>query len=97
MMLAAIMLAATALAPASDGRELFTARCGGCHLEGGFGTGAIARSHPGEPSLLAQRRPPADLVRAVVRNGYRSMPPIRRAELDDAALGSIAGYLAGGQ
>ena len=91
-----LLILAAATAPLSpDGHTLFINRCGGCHLEGGFGTVAIARSHPNEPALLAERHPPADLVRAVVRNGYRSMPPIRRAELDDAMLGRIASYLAG--
>jgi cytochrome c5 len=74
-----LMLAAAAAQVPPDGHALFNERCGGCHLQGGFGTMAIARSHSGEPALLAERHPAADLVRAVVRNGFRSMPPIRRA------------------
>jgi mono/diheme cytochrome c family protein len=79
----------------ADGRALFVQRCGGCHLQGGFGTVTIARRSPGEPSLLVERHPPADLVRTVVRNGFRSMPPIRRAEVDDAQLAKISAYLGG--
>jgi hypothetical protein len=55
----------------------------------------IARRDPGAPDLLAERHPPADLVRTVVRNGFRSMPPIRKSEVDDAQLGRISAYLGG--
>lgn len=90
-----LLFLAAAAAPLPDGEALFVRRCGGCHLEGGFGSNAIARWHPGEPALLTARHPPAAQVTAVVRNGYRSMPPIRRAELDDAVLARIATYLSG--
>jgi mono/diheme cytochrome c family protein len=96
LLAAAVLATATPPAPPPmSGQALFVQRCGGCHLKGGFGTAAIARSDPGKPDLLAERHPPADLVRTVVRNGYRSMPPIRKTELDDAQLGRISAYLEG--
>ena len=82
-------------AEADDGgHDLFVERCGGCHLEGGFGTRVLARRVPEGEALLEKRAnlPPV-LVEAAVRNGVGSMPQIRAAELTDEQLERIAAYL----
>tara|TARA_A100001391_G_scaffold130111_6_gene89449 strand:- start:3097 stop:3432 length:336 start_codon:yes stop_codon:yes gene_type:complete len=76
------------------GQELFVERCGGCHLEGGFGTRVLARRVPeGQAELEKRELLPAALVTLVVRRGLGSMPQIREAELSDADLAAIAAYL----
>ena len=85
---------APAPAPAPSGQQLFTEKCGGCHLEGGFGTRVLARRVPaGEAKLEDRTVLPAALTIAVVRNGVGSMPQIREAELGNADLAAIAAYL----
>ncbi|MEO6152544.1 MAG: cytochrome c [Croceibacterium sp.] len=77
-----------------SGQQNFLARCGGCHLEGGFGTRVLSRRVPADRAMLERRGGlPAGRTRAAVRNGIGSMPQIRAAELDDATLSSIAAYL----
>ena len=84
-------------AEASDtnsGRALFLERCGGCHLEGGFGTRVLSRRVPeGQAELQKREMLPAALTKLVVRRGIGSMPQIRAAELSDADLQAIADYL----
>ena len=85
-------------APAGQqgGRELFLARCGGCHLENGFGTRVLARRVPPGQALLERREGlDGELVKLVVRRGLGSMPQIRRTELSDGDLALIARYLEG--
>jgi mono/diheme cytochrome c family protein len=80
------------------GRELFLARCGGCHLDNGFGTRVLARRVPPGQALLERREPlDGELVKLVVRRGLGSMPQIRRTELSDEDLAWIARYLEGEQ
>jgi hypothetical protein len=65
-----------------------------CHLEGGTGTFMLGRRLGPANALLADRTTldPA-YVKNVVRNGIVSMPRITRAEVSDAELQAIAGYL----
>ena len=80
------------------GRELFVAQCGGCHLEGGFGTRVLARRVPVGQAMLERREElPRELVRLAVRHGVGVMPQIRRTELSDRDLDRIARYLEGGE
>jgi mono/diheme cytochrome c family protein len=103
--LGAIVLAGAALSAeaqtASDparGHALYVERCGGCHLEGGFGTRVLERRVPeGEAALEERGDLQPAFVMAVVRNGLGSMPQIREAELDDADLAAIAAYLGEGR
>lgn len=79
---------------ADPGQALFRNRCGGCHLAGGFGTRDLARRVDPKVAELEKRKDlKAVYVRAIVRNGLSSMPPIRKAELGDGDLAKIAAYL----
>ena len=79
------------------GEQLFIDRCGGCHLEGGFGTRVLQRRVPkGQAELEKRDVLPAAFTKAVVRRGIGSMPQIRAAELSDGDLQAIAGYLENG-
>lgn len=85
-------------APAPSGKDLYRANCGGCHLEGGFGTRVLSRRVPeGQAPLEARKGLARRYVQTVVRNGLGSMPQIRRTELGDADLAAIAVYLETGQ
>lgn len=80
----------------SHAEILFEARCGGCHLENGFGTRMLAARAPEGRAMLENRTDlKAEYVQYIVRHGIGSMPTIRAAELADADLAVIAGYLAG--
>lgn len=78
-----------------DGKTLFRAKCGMCHLQGGTGTFMLGR-RLGQPNALLESRTNLDaaLVKTVARNGIVSMPRFNRAELSDAELEAIAQYLA---
>lgn len=85
-------------AAASPGQTAFRARCGGCHLDRGFGTRVLSRRVDPKVAQLEQRDDlTRDYVRTVVRNGLNAMPPLRKAELGDAELNAIAAYLAKGK
>ncbi|MEJ1966641.1 MAG: cytochrome c [Gammaproteobacteria bacterium] len=88
---------ASAQAPASSvqtGLDLFQARCGMCHLEGGTGTFMLRRRLGVSGALLAERTNlDAAYVKHVVRNGIVSMPRITRAEVSDTELQAIVDYL----
>lgn len=76
------------------GKQLFHARCGGCHLAGGGGTKMLAKRLGEEKSLLEERTDLLPLyIRTVVRYGVGSMPWFTRVELPDAELDAIADYL----
>ena len=76
------------------GQQAFREHCGGCHLEDGWASRVLARRVPaGEAALEKRTTLPAAYVEMVVRRGIGSMPQLRRAELDDATLKSIAAYL----
>jgi mono/diheme cytochrome c family protein len=76
------------------GKQLFRARCGGCHLAGGGGTLMLAKRLGKEKALLEERTDLLPLyIRTVVRHGVGSMPWFTRVELPDADLDAIADYL----
>jgi cytochrome c5 len=77
-----------------EGKTLFQARCGMCHLQGGTGTFMLGRRLGLANALLAERTNlDATYVKHAVRNGIVSMPRITRAEVSDAELQAIVDYL----
>ncbi|AMO71236.1 c-type cytochrome [Sphingorhabdus sp. M41] len=88
------------LTAGKSGADLFSNRCGSCHLAGGMGTNllTVQRMKAGEPpetGLLTNRTDlTADYIKAVVRDGKMAMPRISRVEATDAELDAIAKYLA---
>ncbi len=82
-----------------DGEELFSNRCGACHLAGGMGTNLLTKQRvvagePPENGLLANRKDlTVSYVKGVVRNGKMAMPRLTRVDVTDAELDSIARYL----
>jgi mono/diheme cytochrome c family protein len=60
------------------------------------GTHALQLKYRGEkPGLLEQRTDlPAALIKAFVRAGVASMPPLRQTEVTDADIEAIAAYIA---
>ncbi|GHC95777.1 c-type cytochrome [Novosphingobium pokkalii] len=86
-------------APGGDGKVLFEAHCGYCHLAGGMGSNLITKQqvmmgHAPDQGLLANRSDlTADYVKAVVRNGKGAMPIQTRVDITDAELDAVARYL----
>jgi mono/diheme cytochrome c family protein len=83
-----------------SGADLFSNRCGSCHLAGGMGTNIltmqrIAAGEPPETGLLTNRSDlTADYIKIVARDGKMAMPRISRVEATDAELDAIAKFLA---
>lgn len=95
----AVLPAGDRLAGDQDGADLYSNRCGACHLIGGMATNLLTKQRtmmgePAENGLLTNR---ADLTRTyvshVVRHGKMAMPPLTRVEVTDAELDAIARYL----
>ncbi|MDB5682657.1 MAG: cytochrome c family protein [Sphingomonas bacterium] len=81
--------------PRSAGEAVFLDKCRYCHVEMGPGTLTLAKRLGPENGLLAARPDlDAGYVKAVVRNGLNTMPPINRVEVSDAELDTIATWLA---
>ena len=81
--------------PKSAGEATFLAKCRYCHVEMGPGTLTLAKRLGPDNGLLARRTDlTADYVKAVVRGGLNTMPPINRVEVSDAELDTIANWLA---
>ena len=80
--------------PPASGHDLFLAKCGKCHLEGGTGTFMLGRRLGKDRALLENRTDlnPAYIHRAV-RHGVNSMPWFTPVELPDADLAAISAYL----
>jgi mono/diheme cytochrome c family protein len=77
-----------------QGKKLFLARCGYCHLAGGTGTIMLARRLGKDRALLDSRTDlTAEYIRKITRVGINGMPPHNRIELPDSELDSIAAYL----
>jgi cytochrome c5 len=82
-----------------DGEDLFSNRCGACHLAGGMGTNLLtkqrmAMGEPPEQGLLANRTDlTAEYVALVARQGKNAMPPQTRVDITDAELAAVAAYL----
>ena len=76
------------------GKQAYDHICIYCHAPGVWGTNRLARRMDKEHAVLENR---TDLtaagIRAVVRMGIGSMPPLRRTELSDADVDAIAAYL----
>jgi len=87
--------AAATLSPQEQhGKQRYESICIYCHGPGVWGTNRLARRLDKEHAQLSAR---TDLtaagIRAVVRNGLGSMPPLRRTEISDSDLEAIAAYL----
>lgn len=87
--------AADQLTPAqAKGKQAYDHICIYCHSPGVWGTNRLARRMDKEHAVLENR---TDLtaagIRAVIRTGIGSMPPLRRTELSDADVDAIAAYL----
>jgi mono/diheme cytochrome c family protein len=77
-----------------EGKKLFHARCGYCHLAGGTGTLMLGRRLGKDRALLESRTDfTAEYIRKITRVGINSMPPHTRIELPDSELDLIAAYL----
>lgn len=78
----------------AKGKQAYDHICIYCHAPGVWGTNRLARRMDKEHAVLENR---TDLtaagIRAVVRMGIGSMPPLRRTELADADVDAIAAYL----
>jgi mono/diheme cytochrome c family protein len=87
------------LVSVGTGADLFSSRCGACHLAGGMGSNLltkqmIAAKRPPSDGLLANRTDlTPDYVQSVVRNGKMAMPRLTRVDVTDAELTAIAAYL----
>ena len=77
-----------------QGKRVFDHICVYCHGPGVWGTNRLAKRYDKDHALLESR---ADLsagaIRAIVRAGVGSMPPMRRTEVSDADLDAVAVYL----
>jgi len=103
LFVAAACLAATCVAARAhddsgqkleEGKKLFHARCGYCHMAGGTGTIMLGRRLGKDRSLLEERTDlSAEYIKKITRVGINSMPPHNRIELPDSELDLIAAYL----
>ncbi len=86
-------------AAGGNGKVLFEAHCGYCHLAGGMGTNLVTKQQmmmgrTPDQGLLANRTDlTADYVKAVVRGGKGAMPTQTRVDITDAELDAVAKYL----
>ena len=77
-----------------QGKKLFHAKCGYCHLQGDTGTIMLGFRLGKDKALLEERTDlSADYIRHVARAGIGSMPRLTRIEVPDSELNSIAAYL----
>lgn len=97
------MAAGDRLHTTMSGEDLFSNRCGTCHLDWGMGTNLItnqqvALGRPPSMGLLANRDDlTADYVKSVARMGKGAMPRQTRVDVTDAELDKIAAYLGKGK
>ena len=88
------------LSPTSNGSQLFSNRCGACHLDGGMGTNLLTAQRVKlgelpEMGLLEKRNDlTVDYVKAIVRYGKMTMPRLSQVDVTNAELEKIARYLA---
>jgi len=77
-----------------EGKKLFHARCGFCHLAGGTGTIMLARRLGKDRALLEERTDlNVEYIKKITRVGINGMPPHNRIELPDSELDAIAIYV----
>ena len=87
------------LQPGRDGKSVFEAQCGYCHLVGGMGTNLLTKQQmmagnsPAMGMLSNRQDLTADYVKAVVRTGKGAMPQQTKVDITDAELDAVAGYL----
>jgi mono/diheme cytochrome c family protein len=87
------------LSGSKNGEDLFSNRCGACHLAGGMGSNLLtkqrmAMGEPPENGLLANRKDlTPDYVKTVVRMGKNAMPAQTKVDITDAELDAMAAYL----
>lgn len=87
------------LKPGRDGKVLFEAHCGYCHLVGGMGTNLLTKQqmmagNTPDKGLLSNRDDlTADYVKTVVRMGKGAMPQQTKVDLTDTELDAVARYL----
>jgi mono/diheme cytochrome c family protein len=90
----AMTAAQSAEIAATDGKALFTRRCGICHLADGGGTWMLERRLGKAQSLLESRTDlQAPYIRRITRYGLNGMPRFTRVELPDADLEAVIVYL----
>ena len=78
----------------AEGKALFQARCGYCHLVGGTGALMLGRRLGKDKALLATRTDlSVEYIKKITRVGINSMPPHTRIEVPDSELDLIAAYL----
>jgi mono/diheme cytochrome c family protein len=78
-----------------QGKLLYGRTCIYCHGPGLWATNRIAKRLDKDHAQLENRTDlSADGIRAIVRSGVGSMPPLRKTELSDADVDAIAAYLA---
>jgi mono/diheme cytochrome c family protein len=77
-----------------QGKLLYGRTCIYCHGPGLWATNRIAKRLDKDHALLENRTDLSlDGIRAIVRSGVGSMPPLRKTELSDADVDAIAAYL----
>jgi mono/diheme cytochrome c family protein len=77
-----------------QGKHLYDRTCIYCHGPGVWGTNRLAKRIDKEHALLESRTDLSAVgIRAIVRSGVGSMPPLRKTELSDSELDAIAAYL----
>ena len=77
-----------------QGKQLYGRTCIYCHGPGLWATNRIAKRLDKDHALLENRTDLSpDGIRAIVRSGVGSMPPLRKTELSDADVDAIAAYL----
>jgi mono/diheme cytochrome c family protein len=85
----AVMAQGDRLRTAMDGKDLFSNRCGACHL--------VMGSPPAMGLLTNRDDLTADYVKTVARMGKNAMPRQTRVDVTDAELDKIAAYLGKGK
>ena len=82
-----------------NGKSVFEAQCGYCHLVGGMGTNLLTKQqmmagNPPQQGLLTNREDlTADYVKTVVRMGKGAMPQQTKVDITDAELDAVSRYL----
>jgi len=87
------------LNPGRDGKSVFEAQCGYCHLVGGMGTNLLTKQQmmagnsPAMGVLSNRQDLTVDYVKTVVRMGKGAMPQQTKVDITDAELDAVAKYL----
>ena len=94
MSLVLLLVAGSAFGDEQQGKRVFDHICVYCHGPGVWGTNRLAKRYDKDHALLESRTDlSAEAIRAIVRAGVGSMPPMRRTEVSDADLDAVAAYL----